>query len=66
MTQSFLPFDALIAHARFDEGGQAKACSLYFILPIDLERGMEVSNRGGKMGDGVDSYGKWCNVGLYM
>lgn len=26
---------------------------------------MVVSNRGGKMGDGVDSYGKWWNVGLH-
>jgi len=24
-----------------------------------------VSNWGGKMGDGVDSYGKWLNVGLH-
>lgn len=26
---------------------------------------MLVSNWGGKMGDGVDSYGKWWNVGLH-
>ena len=24
-----------------------------------------VSNWGGKMGDGVDSYGEWWNVGLH-
>jgi len=26
---------------------------------------MLVSNWGGKMGDGVDGYGKWWNVGLH-
>ncbi|RFC30920.1 MAG: hypothetical protein DID91_2727704634 [Candidatus Nitrotoga sp. MKT] len=26
---------------------------------------MVVLNWGGKMGDGVDSYGKWWNVGLH-
>jgi hypothetical protein len=38
---------------------------LYTTLLIDLERGMMVSNCGGKMGDGVDRFGKWCNVGLH-